>query len=1321
MRIPREITEDSTIKLSPEIPDAIIPNQSLETTHPKSDVVNDPHEVVEIREEGASHDTENYRIVTPVISPSIGKCVIPEVENLKNDITCDVISPISTKKSGEDIKEANNKDFQELESFFKPADSLGVQNMTSNIMISEHHQQDNLPNSCTFLIKESTSVLSVHKQLENLSSGSEYSKLSANVLTLHENLRTMDGQKFQLEDKVNSVNVILDNQEKLEEVAPSAPPSTKCSSINRIHSLDESSLCSLYPLQTHPFHLPSDPVIHNHPLFALLTDYLCSCNHLESSLQKHESLITTAESHRKSVVEMGKCNDQVSVAATYRRTSAVKDEMHLSQLGNCLSALRENLHAECAFYIFDSETHHLRVEFFVQALEESQAVFPSRDELHTCICILFSFARRQDLNSSFISKVREWILRLGKALLRIALPSDRLLLLSQILQCPKGVSTWAIPLIQFETPPQLSTFTTTVSCRPELEIVVEAISSIVNSPALKQVEKASRNSMVEEVWVVLDSEGEEEVLDLPGDEDLCKILDCIPLKAAVVHVLGLVGEECPSSLSAVDLLKHFSLSNSVLKILGVGLLKSSLQRFPSFCKRLTVLLQHVIHLISDIWELSTSLNCVDHDPAMQARVAVEFDSLFLKAMGYLFHCVIRSYGWENLTELPFRHLSLDARWNIINFLHHFEDSKWFDGIEIPSQDTEDWLLEIKNSAASFGNMIKNTTDQEASFLLITLKNLASTCEASTLAEAVAYDLFMVGHLSPLAEEREFSLAANSHLASILSKHPCLFSTLIIWLKDVPQEVEKGILKLFSTLPLHMWEPSAHDLTILSSWILQNDPQTVKNSVARNILIGISWRENYIGDPLPLDTCYAAATLALDACLTWDSKSRISQMATSVIWPKSAISSWAWSLVASLPIHPYDRRKTSSNFNQHYAHSECAFLEVLNHGFRENHPLSFLLAVLATDIGHSWTNAEKDAFSHLSIVVANGKHTAAISALYLILPLFIDNVDKLINCKSFEKLLQSLLFADYTYMQMATNLIISNFPGVILANLGNMMVSHLEESYKFSATCSSFVSLWLNCIFLTPNWMHKKEALYLTDLVIRSAVLDESGKAWNEAICLLKKHKEQYTPIGGSAPSSTLSSLFTMLSMEPSLGSPHPQSLVVRSSWPEFPWFVLAALDVEEEHEITLWDRMQMDLGSLPRNVPINSITLSNVLKNACQKSDIQPFPATCLTIFRWARQALDTSIGHPVYPLLWARFFSLYCKIFSSMKKKLNESHKWYYKEAASDGDDQELMLWLKHCARLFGAFGAWLEDKQQSIPPLNLPVQYAPDKLEGNLLYSKR
>jgi len=37
-----------------------------------------------------------------------------------------------------------------------------------------------------------------------------------------------------------------------------------------------------------------------------------------------------------------------------------------------------------------------------------------------------------------------------------------------------------------------------------------------------------------------------------------------------------------------------------------------------------------------------------------------------------------------------------------------------------------------------------------------------------------------------------------------------------------------------------------------------------------------------------------------------------------------------------------------------------------------------------------------------------------------------------------------------------------------------------------------------------------------------------------------------------------------------------------------------------------------------------------------------PFGVNNLAIYRWSQQALDTPMDHPILPLLWQNFFSLF-------------------------------------------------------------------------------
>ncbi|XP_071443413.1 ectopic P granules protein 5 homolog isoform X2 [Hetaerina americana] len=1139
------------------------------------------------------------------------------------------------------------------------------------------------------------------------------------------------------------VNVAAYSQ--LVQTLPSAPPcdiSVEEDNLGRIRCLEESSLRNLYPLSAFHVASPSESVIRNHPLYTLLCDYLLACSHLDRSLKKHKALATKVEELQESVwsitekevVESARCSDGVMLSSGYCKSVAVKDKTKLSELASTLSSARETLHSECCLHFFDSETQQLRVEHFIQLEEDAQAEIPSPEELRVCVAILFSFVQRHGLNSTFFTKVQSWLLRLGKVLLKIAAPSDHLLLLSQLLRCPKGVSEWGTPLVQFRPPPPLQSgnHSVTKQCL-ELELVMAALPILIE--AVDAVEYSPRTDShqikeLDDVWVILDSYGEEECNNLPGDEDLASFLDQFPLKAVVSHALGLSNVDHSPSLTGVDILRLFSLSNYSLTILGSGLNKNGSRRYPCFFRKISILVNHLTYLFTDLWDFFKSSKHYHRDPAMQARLEVEFEALFIRAFGYLFQGIIHSIGWEMLSQLPFQYLSVHVLWHLLAVLHKCGKRTCDGNVNIPPGGTKGWIAEIKESCSFFDSTILAEPLEDTSLLLTTMKNMAIASEDATFAEAVSFDIFRVGHMIPETRGTELSKIANEFLGSIFSKHPCLFPVLIGWLKEAPQEVEKAALELFSSLPTHLWQPSMADLKLIFSWILSHDPQTIKSTIARNILLALPWRGCGNVGPMPLDVTISTAAVALDACLIWDSKGRI----PSSMRFESVTSAWAWSLVSCLCIHPIDR-------NHCQARSQDAFNDydilhvVLSRGLLEGHPLASLLSVLATQQGHTWDEAKEHAFTHLSNVVAHGKHSAAIFALYHILPLFFDQCDDLVNCPSFQKLLLALLYADRTYVKMAKSLIIHEFPGPTLLQLGHMIVSLLEKPYRFGTTTSVFVIMWLRSILQVPNWKNEKEALYLLDLIFRSAFFEPSGRAWDEALAIFGQVTKNMLHV--QASSGTLSSIINLLARGPAPGTPRPFSHMSQSSYPNLPWFVLAALEVEEVHESFLWDQLQIEYRTAAFS--LGNFSLDTTIKNACQTLGVLPFPAAYLCIYRWARQALGTPFGNPALLLIWARFFSLYSKLFScsgqsctmlfegssfsallvQMKKKLNECVEWYNREASSD-DDHQASLWLRHCSRLFHAFGLWLEGGKHLYQSVHSP-QYSPSRLPMVILYEDR
>lgn len=60
---------------------------------------------------------------------------------------------------------------------------------------------------------------------------------------------------------------------------------------------------------------------------------------------------------------------------------------------------------------------------------------------------------------------------------------------------------------------------------------------------------------------------------------------------------------------------------------------------------------------------------------------------------------------------------------------------------------------------------------------------------------------------------------------------------------------------------------------------------------------------------------------------------------------------------------------------------------------------------------------------------------------------------------------------------------------------------------------------------------------------------------------------------------------------------------------------------------------------------ISTIALEIILflfQKACGILKVQTFSSGYLSLYRWAQQALDTPVDHPLLPLFWQNFFLLY-------------------------------------------------------------------------------
>lgn len=150
-----------------------------------------------------------------------------------------------------------------------------------------------------------------------------------------------------------------------------------------------------------------------------------------------------------------------------------------------------------------------------------------------------------------------------------------------------------------------------------------------------------------------------------------------------------------------------------------------------------------------------------------------------------------------------------------------------------------------------------------------------------------------------------------------------------------------------------------------------------------------------------------------------------------------------------------------------------------------------------------------------------------------------------------------------------------------------------------------------------------------------------------------------------------------------------------SSLPSCVWlaYVLIGLEHEEREKQTgLWNEILNQLKKQKGKVNVDSC-----IKKAAHIVKVPSFTSSSLCIYRWAQQALDTPIDHPVLPLLWQKFFTLYLvrlpvssasekgcigekffegilnmTFFKRLKRRLQQTTE-YYQKKTEDCDESEI------------------------------------------------
>jgi hypothetical protein len=415
----------------------------------------------------------------------------------------------------------------------------------------------------------------------------------------------------------------------------------------------------------------SQKSLQNYKFYEIISTYLRARNKLIATQLEVDNLRKECRTQEEQiwsisdtvVNESGKCQDGNTVSVVHKYPVASMNRQSLTLLGRSLTSVRDLLSEVFTLHAYSCEVLRLQIEHYVQEVLSYYCNIPhntpvqllpscklQKKDLYICISVLFEFQRHHINDEQFLCDTREWLLRLGAMLLRVATASDHLFLLHHVLRSPGGISSWAIPLIQIPLEDLTNSYPSTSSAF--LDHAITFLSVLMN-PIYEREKVISDRRSLEDPWTFLDSDGDEEDESRRYmallENDLVAILNQLPIDSVFRHVLGIQRRDnsefyCPEHISQSSLLQLFAFATTIIQLLRTGLQTYNTPRYRQFAKRLGRLVRHTVQYVSDQWEVYRNSPADVHDAAMLARLQVNIYKL----------CILHTVKWGNFDKGDFR-------------------------------------------------------------------------------------------------------------------------------------------------------------------------------------------------------------------------------------------------------------------------------------------------------------------------------------------------------------------------------------------------------------------------------------------------------------------------------------------------------------------------------------------------------------------------------------------------------------------------------------------------------------------------------------------
>jgi len=1044
------------------------------------------------------------------------------------------------------------------------------------------------------------------------------------------------------------------------------------------------------------------------------------------------------------------CGDNVYLKRSILYEQANFDRNLAKEIEDTLKQLRTIIYQQYVALKYDTLWFKMKIDTYISNLLSANRV--TKKLLHT-IEILFNFQRYRTRDQLFYTYTRQLLKQTIDLVYRCGNYNETLFIISHVLRCPPGIHQWATTFVRLLLPNSFDQLCSPSYIRYVAHFLATLLFPIKNRdiflqnwlgengetiPQLTYLPTLKTSQQQQQQWMLIDADGQERAAllrwDTLNEDDLIAILNQFNLNY-LMKVLFNLNDQPKSNderriYSYENTVRTLAILDLFVEILCRGFDTYADSQYKNFHKHIGKMIRDCVHVCR--YHVDGIVQFLNQDDRIRLRDHY-FAYIYRSVENIIRLC--RNVRWSLLSLFALFDLPLSLQNRLLHLICSIPDGE---------------SVTVETSAA-VDQMLNSATPSEILSLLKVLHNLGQTGDESGQISNV---IFYITCLHPIS--REYSLRdGRSILAHFASLRPALISHLLVLASSHLDAVGKNLFGLFHSLPMDIWVPTDHDLSILEQWLNDISSTSIDFQLALDLIDTMNWKD--LPDKSQLCIPYSIhcemSLILLKLHLKYCDKissSKENQQALQNFQRRTSINldQWIWTAILRLQLNQSCLRVDAfidsmsqehvSNLNsnlRHFTTENGTTDEMINEIRRSidqfHNPIALYISFGLDQPGVSATGFFERGIDYFCQLVQNGKYNGAIRVLHDMSGILVRSVDYLIEHAPFMNTLKNLLDVSdnsQSLLKTASSYLIQQRPSdetsnakLLAAALLDLLI-WLEDNPKFRRL---ILLLWFKLLTAIKDWNKDTSILFVLDnLLAHSFVHDGMNEEvknhlFDLAVSALNPRQNPQVARSGllswlPLPSAVTSNqtYWSSLSIDSSLLARYP---IVSY------YFLNAENSFEIEQNVLSEFKAELELNSTGK--------VDQIWKKVIQQRHFPFIPLTSLSIYRWGTMAYEMPVDHPFLPLVWEKFFTIYLskhenclhcvghRLFEStsqttflkqMKRSLCQASEHY-------GSVTNSPAYANHLSAFYRSLSLWIDEPRLHDPQLNilsLPQQYDNERL---------